>query len=402
MGWLSEAWAQDSVRMSLAGAEAAEARRKAATTIGYYNVKAGPTAWRFSTALASEWSDNIRLDPSNPLSDVSFRPEVGMRMMLPITDQNSFSLALSGGYTAYAQHSEYDRFFVRPGSELSFDLYAGDVWMSFHDRFSITDDSYQDPTVVGNADLSRLENAVGTVVTWDLNEGLVRAGYDHLNYSNLSGNTDNYPGGRSEVFFLNAGLTPGVGVLYGVELGGSLIHYDERTSNGFENASQWNAGAFTDLQISEYIRARANAGYTVFSPEKAGLFYTPEDFSGIYAQLSIMHRLNQFLDYTLTGGRNLNFTFYGGTVDLWYLRLEANWHVLDKVTLSTSFGYERGEQLDIYSERFNRLGPGIRASRSITQKLVGFLQYQYYWRESDLPNRDYTVNIVTLGLQYTF
>src|SRR3989442_1569805 len=39
--------AQDALRMSMASAQAAEGRRKAATTIGYYNLHVGPTAWRF-------------------------------------------------------------------------------------------------------------------------------------------------------------------------------------------------------------------------------------------------------------------------------------------------------------------------------------------------------------------
>src|SRR5436305_257434 len=38
--------AQETIRMSLAGAEAAEARRKANSTIGYYNLKLGLAAVR--------------------------------------------------------------------------------------------------------------------------------------------------------------------------------------------------------------------------------------------------------------------------------------------------------------------------------------------------------------------
>src|SRR6185503_5731717 len=36
---------QEAVRMSMASAEAAEARRKAASMPGFYNLKLGPTAW---------------------------------------------------------------------------------------------------------------------------------------------------------------------------------------------------------------------------------------------------------------------------------------------------------------------------------------------------------------------
>jgi hypothetical protein len=44
LGLVTAAQGQEAVRMSIASAEAAEARRQAATTVGYYNLKLGPTA----------------------------------------------------------------------------------------------------------------------------------------------------------------------------------------------------------------------------------------------------------------------------------------------------------------------------------------------------------------------
>src|ERR1043165_2883877 len=42
--------AQESIRMSQAGADAAEARRRTGSTLGYYNLKLGPAAFRFATS----------------------------------------------------------------------------------------------------------------------------------------------------------------------------------------------------------------------------------------------------------------------------------------------------------------------------------------------------------------
>ncbi len=85
--------AQEAVRLSLASAEAAEARRRAAATLGYYNLKLGPTAWRLGASLGTEWSDNIRLEGQNPKSDFLFRPEMTARMLWPISDKNSINLS---------------------------------------------------------------------------------------------------------------------------------------------------------------------------------------------------------------------------------------------------------------------------------------------------------------------
>ena len=54
------------------------------------------------------------------------------------------------------------------------------------------------------------------------------------------------------------------------------------------------------------------------------------------------------------------------------------------------------------TETYNQYGPGISLSRPITAKLSSSLGYQLYWRDSNLAGRNYTVNVVSLNLSYTF
>jgi outer membrane protein assembly factor BamA len=129
---------------------------------------------------------------------------------------------------------------------------------------------------------------------------------------------------------------------------------------------------------------------------------TSGDFSGMYAQLDIRHRVNQYVEYSLSGGRTTSVAFYGGTIDRYFARWQANWRILRKVTLSTSFSYEHGSQLAAGAETYDQYGPGITLSRPITAKLSSSLGYQVYWRDSDLPGRNYTVDIVSLNLNYAF
>ncbi len=184
--------------------------------------------------------------------------------------------------------------------------------------------------MVGSADYSRLENAAGVTALWDLNKILLRAGYDHLNYLSLRDDTGSQPDGRSDMTSLSAGYAPAAGLLFGVEVGGGLIHYEAGRQQGFEDASQWNAGVFTDTQISEYIRLRGSVGYVLFSPDPLPTAPDLDEFSGLYCQLALIHRLNEYVTYTLSGGRNVSFTFYGGTIDLYQARLAANWRCCTK------------------------------------------------------------------------
>ena len=140
-------------------------------------------------------------------------------MLWPVSDQNSINLALGGGYSAYVNNPNLDRAFITPDSELSFDLYAGDFWINLHDRFSITENTYQDPTVAGSGNYSQLQNALGVATTWDLNKALVQVGYDHVNYDSLNGgngqNSSGQPSGYSEVFSDVGGLRPETGHVAG-------------------------------------------------------------------------------------------------------------------------------------------------------------------------------------------
>jgi hypothetical protein len=328
-------------------------------------------------------------------------------MLWPVSDQNSINLALGGGYSAYVNNPRLDRAFITPGSELSFDLYVGEFWINLHDRFSITENSYQDPTVVGSGNYSQLQNALGVATAWDLNKVIVRVGYDHVNYDSLTGgngqNSGGQPGGYSEVFSASAGYALKPGMLLGVELGESLINYTTTTTNTpYSNANQWNVGGFYDTPVSEYIHFTGHAGYSVYSPQSSGALTTSSDFSGIYAQLDIRHRVNQYVEYSLSGGRTISVAFSGGTIDRYFAHWQANWGILRKVTLGTSFSYEHGSQVFAGAETYDQYGPGISLSRPITAKLSSSLGYQLYWRDSNLPGRNYTVSVVSLNLNYVF
>jgi Putative beta-barrel porin 2 len=394
--------------MSIASAQAAEARRQAATTIGYYNLKLGPTAWNFGAGLGVDYNSNVETTESNPEGDFIFRPQINTRMLWPVSEVNSINLALSGGYSAYVKTSQNDRAFIGPGSELSFDLYAGDFWINLHDRFSITENTYQDPSVANSGNYSQFQNALGVATTWDLNKTIVKAGYDHVNYDSLNGgsgqNSGSQPSGSSEVFSASAGYMLKPGMLLGLELGDSLLSYSTAATNyAYPNANQWNVGCFYDTPVSEYIHFTIHGGYTMYTPQSSGAATTSSSsFSGMYAQIDITHRLNQYISYSLSGGRNLSTAFAGGAIDRYFVHLGANWQIVRKVSLGTTFSYEYGTQLDFGGETYDQYGPGISLSRQITEKLSGGLSYQVYWRGSNEQDRNYTVNIVSLNLSYAF
>ena len=181
-----------------------------------------------------------------------------------------------------------------------------------------------------------------------------------------------------------------------------MLFRSTTTNTPYSNANQWNVGGFYEAPLSEYIHLSAHGGYSVYSPEGSGGTTTISDFSGIYAQLDVTHRVNQYVDYTLSGGRTVSVVFSGGTIDRYFAHWQANWEILRKVTLGTSFSYERGSQVFAGSETYSQYGPGISLSRPLTAKLSSSLGYHLYWRDSNLSGRNYTLSVISLNFNYVF
>ncbi len=399
------ALAQDAWRVSLAGESAAEARKQANATVGYYNLKLGPTAWRFNAGLDLGWSDNPNLLPSGQAGgDFSFIPQVNAEMWWPITDRNSLNFAMGVGYLKYLRFSKLDRLFVTPGSELAFDVFVGNFVINLHDRPSITEFAYQDPTVSGTGDYSQFQNVAGVSALWDLNKIVARFGYDHVNYISLS-STGQYPDGQEELFYANAGYLLKPEMQAGVESGVSLIRYSGFFPGGqvLTRAVQWNGGGFYRLRLSPYTELKASCGYTAFTPENGGTAVTSGESSGVYFQLAINHRVNQYLNYSLNAGRALDMSFFAGPVAQYFVTLQPNWNLFRKVTLSTPVSYQHGSYvLTAGSQTFDWLSAGLNVSRPITQKLTAGFGYQFVTRTANTPGQDYTVNTLTLNFRYAF
>ena len=250
--------AQEAVRASLAGAEAAEARRKAVASIGYYNLMAGNSMWRLTGGLGTQLTDNVNLSPSDEAEgDINFTPSVGVNMLMPVTERNALNFDVNFGYSAYVKNTDLNQFYVNPGTGLSFDVFVGDWLINFHDRFSISTQAYQNPTVSGSGDYRSLQNDLGVTGLWDLNKVQVTLGYDYTYLNQTSGNAPQTVG-SGNVFFATAGYAFQPTTTFGVQLGGGLNSYTQNPT--LDTSSQFNAGFFANAQITDYLSLRGDMG----------------------------------------------------------------------------------------------------------------------------------------------
>lgn len=400
---------QEALRISMAGDLAASMRQQAMSSIGYYNLLLGPTAWKFSSGLGVSYNDNVRLQPKAE-SDVIFRPNLDTQMHWPVSLKNSFDVSLGAGYSAYVQHSDLSQFFLTPGTGLSFDVYLGDFKINLHDRATITQNTYENPGTSGNnRNLVSLENALGTSVLWDLDETVFNLGYDHVNYVALSSGQGGQPNAASENLSANAALRLRPELLVGLEAGGTLINYSRRDASiplVVPGAVQWNAGFFGSAQITDYISARLDAGYTVYTPDNTATNLVTSGSSGLYFSLSLSHRVNQWVNYTLSAGRSTDLSAYGQAQSYYTVRVDPNWILFKKFSLSTPFWWREASlaynSTAYQNQNYDQFGLGASLGRSLSQKLTGTISYQWIKETSDQANLNYTVNIVSLNFTYRF
>ena len=390
----TSAVAQEAIRSSLAGEAAAEARRRANQIPDYYNLKLGSTFWRFEAGLGLEYNSNVQFTSNNAEDDFILRPELDMAFRWPVTELNTLVLDAGVGYAKYFDNNDLDRFYVRPGTQLAFDIYSGDFRFNLHNRLEIRQETYQNPLVAGTGDYQRLENTAGVTVDWDLNEFILTAGFDRSDYVNLG--DDGWPDGHTESIFLRAGWLVSSTVTAGFESGGSLIRYRD---DGFTDGEQWSAGGFAEGDVTEYITARAGVGVT-------GSYFN-EDSYDPYGYLGIQHRVSAAFGYNLTGGREirsgLQWSSTAEVVDTYYVTWQPNWDFVRDWSVGTPVFYQHViESGGVNDETVDQFGVGIRFQRRITQRLTGALEYRYVYRDSNLPDRDYDTHSVLLRLGYQF
>jgi hypothetical protein len=401
--------AQEALRVSLAGDVAAATRKQARNTAGYYNLMWGPVSLRCSAGLTEEYNDNIR-NSANAQGDIITRPSVNAQVNWPVTEWNTLHLGLDAGYSLYAHHGELNQFFFNPGSGLSFDIYVGDWMINLHDRVTVTENNYENPTTQGGQSRSFLQNALGVSGLWDLNKIVVSLGYDHQNYLSLGSPSLSQPDSASEIFFLQGGVRLRPEIMVGLESGFSLVNYDQTGgTNSFNfrpipNAVQWNAGAFTAVQLSEHLSARLDGGYTVYTPESTGTNLN-QKMTALYFQFSASHQISERISYSLSAGRSMDFAYNGQMYDRLFVRLNPNWNVVRKFSMGTPVWWEQGKQGSQGGQGsldYTQYGAGFTVGRALTQKLSAQVHYQWIMETANQTAYNYTANIVGLNLTYQF
>jgi hypothetical protein len=390
---------QEALRQSLAGDASAEARR-ANLENQPYTIKSGDFRFLITPSLALSWNDNIDVTEDNPRQDFIITPSARLSLSYPITQNNLLSLSVGLGYDAYLEHTEFSGFRAFSGSALAFDMYVGDFWFNFHDRFQYTQDSANQSTVSSDGKLGGFENFAGLSVTWDLRDVVLSASYEHQNFIAIDSSNDQL-NRASELVVARAGFRFNPALTAGLETSGSFTAYDQPFHNDNQNYS---LGAYGDWRLGHYARLQFRGGYTVSSFDQTSLTVPARDQDGWYADVTAGHDISESVSYSFSVGRELRLGVQSDSVEDWYVRPQITWKFIKDFSFTTYVSYEHGTQSlaasTLVPETYDYLGLGFNLNHQITKKLSAGINYRLTLRSSDVSSRDYSQNLVGLSATY--
>lgn len=416
--------AQDAVRPSLAGEEAAEARRQDIERLPY-NLLLGPVRFRLSATLGVEYNDNINLSDdgsaifralgggrvvvtASPQDDVIIRPHVNIDAIWAVTQLNTLRLDLGLSYALYVDHSNANTngILITPGSQIAFDMYVGDFRINIHDRPRLQQDPIAEPALSNVVDYGRFENTAGISVLWDMNKALATFTYDHYNFIStaddfdyLNRNAEQLSGTIQLLLTSTLGLGPE----------GYYVHnnYDENILN---DSDTYSVGGFVEVQLTNFLKVRAAGGYQWMNFDRAtvnffgmSVFQDQKDMEDWYGNILVSHRINAVLRQSVSAGHERQLGINSNAIKLNYVRHTLTWNILRNTLLSTEFFFEDGNDSGGFiNEHLHRYGGALTLGYQLTPHVTLGARYQYTQKESDVALRDYEQNRVSVDGTYSF
>ncbi len=392
----------------VAGEKAAQALKEAAQAEAQqYNIHYGPVSFQTGAGVLFGYTDNTFYTETDRKDDFLIIPEIDLAGFMQVSELNTLKLSVALGYEYYFKNTELNASApqVRPGSELTFNVFVGDFHFQAHEKFSYMDTLFYNTvpnqsgviynfTNVGR--FTRWDNLAGAVADWDLDKAIFSVGYDHENFQSTTAQFD-YLNRASELFTASASFLIGDKVKTGVESQAGLHNYEKETV--LNDHWQARVGPFVEAQLPEKINFRAGGGYDT------ARYNTPaeaSDFETYYAYGQISHETRWFT-HSLVAGHEHTPGFNANNLEDTYVRYSISSPVVRYVRLEANGAAHFDKEFGgAFSEDYTYYVAGCSIGYQIHKYWRTDLAYEFIQKDSNLPLRGYYRNRVTLGVKFTF
>jgi hypothetical protein len=406
--------AQEALRSSLSYDRAVEVNQNPAVNLEPDRPHLGPVQLSLGGYAEADFQDNITYVQTDPLADEILHTGVNVGFYWPVTLQSDLSLNTSIGYAHYLKYSQYDYLEIGPNSALSWNVLFEDGSLTFFDQFTYSQQVVSQAALSGVATFPIFENTAGVRVNWLPNQWAFQAGYSHDDYLSDS-STFEYLDRSSEYLFARGAWRFAENTQAGMETSASYTSY--RTSSQNDNYS-FSVGPYTEWQITRAIHATLRGGPTFYLFPYNGSASQGTGVGSYYLGVQVSQQLTDFVSHQLNIQRNVSLGVNQGSqyIEEFNANYSASWAMTRHISLGVGGSYVHGTQvfqnlvtlapgfgfLLNQTEVYDLYSVGPSATWQATDKLSTSLGYTYYFRKSDLPDRGYTLNSISLRVNYNF
>ena len=379
-----------------------------------YNLEVGPVLMKFNAGLINGYSSNLQLASSAGKGSAYSTPSLTCNLSWPITDLNTLTFGLQGGYSYYWQAPQSQSpggFFLSPTSALKGDFYVDDFKFTPSDAFSLQQNPSQAAELSGVSRLSLFQNNLGLLVTWDAGaDFLVTAGASLFTVKSLNSPTNNYLDRNALSPSLSAQYSISPSLAAGINGSAQFNRYQnpaQLSTNGAvqgqNNSDLFQVGPFVHHSLSEFITVDFDLGYLWGTYEKIPQANQGGYPSTFYLDLMWSHVLNEYMKYNVTANRIQQPSVSNGITFFtqWTFGFSPQWKVIDRLSLSTPvfalFGDQSGS-----GQKIQNYSATINLGYQIMEKLSSNLGFTYLIKDSNQPNQSYNQWNATLGFTYDF
>lgn len=411
---LIPAYAQDALLNAFSPTDSASAKANLASALPTALVSdryLGPVRFTVGAFAGLSYDDNTDLAQRSPEPDVIARVGSSLNFDWLATDHSDLQLGADIGYLHYQKYSYYSGLDISPDSALSYALTLDDVVLTLFDQLYYSRQVRTEAAIANEATLPQLNNSAGFQAAWNPGHWALLASYSHGNF--VANHANDYLNRSSENFVARAGWRFAQATQIGVEASDALTAYQVAVQNNDQNIS---VGGFVDWQVRPFFRLSLHGG-PVFYQAQSGSTGGSPSLGSYYVTLDASHQITDYVSHQLSIKRSLQAGVNqgGGYYEQLTVNYNLSWSLTRRISLGPTVTYEDGRQtleqaFTIFSQTFlipqnesyQRYGGGLQATWHATDHLTAALNFNHWLRHSDLPNRGYSDNLVSLQFTYTF
>lgn len=374
---------------------------------GRYNIKAGPVQMNFNAGMGAAYNSNVNASNNNQQGGFYLTPRVGATLYWPFSKVNNFSMALQAGYNYYLTGNveNNQQFYLSPGTQLAFNILAGDVTISIYTRPSITTNPAYDSTANTGGNYNMASNVAGINFGWDLNDVFFNVGLaNSLNYSLTSDYTNQNNTGNQ--IYANASFLLQPYLRLGLQGSASTITYfagSSQGANSLNDGISFMLGPFASGNITRYTTWSAGVGWQISQFNENNNPLNTGNASNPYFYFSISNELNRYFTHGFSASFETAPSYQSNFVQLFTLSYNFSWILIRDWSLGGSVFFNNGsESPGPNSQDYNQAGFNLGLGYQLTKNWFANVYYSLIGRGSTVPGDQYSQQIIGVNLNYAF